>query len=259
MKNSSPVSPRTSSPHLIGVGVGPGDPELITVRAVRILEMADVILVPAADTSDADIGRAEAVVLAACPSVVDRVRRIPFSMAARHGVDRRRRDAWQMSADEAVRAFSSGAGSVVFATVGDPSIYSTFSYLADTVRSLVDGCQVSVVPGITAMQALAASSVTPLVEGQEMLALIPVTSGLDAFARALDGADTVVVYKIGGHLAEVAKLLRERNCDAEAILGVDVGLPTESIKRLAETDSNATSYFSTLIVPPTRTRTGERL
>ena len=82
-------------------------------------------------------------------------------------------------------AFAAGARSVAFATIGDPNIYSTFTYLAATVRALVPGLAVATVPGITAMQSLAASSGTVLVEGRESLALMPLTAGVDKLRAAL--------------------------------------------------------------------------
>ncbi len=253
------AEPSRPAPTLIGVGVGPGDPELITVKATRVLERADLILVPAADTTESDIGRAEAIVSEACASARPRIRRVQFSMASRQGVDSRRRTAWRQAADEVVQAFNDGARIVAFATVGDPSVYSTFSYLADHVRDTVPDCDVAVVPGITAMQALAATSVTPLVEGREVLALVPITSGMETLNRALDCADTVVAYKAGRQLGEVTTLLRKRGRDAGTLLGVNIGLPHETIGPLPENETATTPYFSTLLIPPSRSETGGRL
>jgi precorrin-2/cobalt-factor-2 C20-methyltransferase len=251
------ASAATSIPTLVGVGVGPGDPELITMKAVRVLDDADVILVPSTEASADDAGRAERLVLAACPSAEAKLRRIPFSMAQRRGVGTKRRKSWEASAQAAVEAFEDGARTVAFATVGDPSVYSTFSYLAAHVRAAVPDLEVVVVPGITAMQALAAASLTPLVEGTESLALVPVTAGLDGVAAALDVADTVVAYKGGRQLPELLELIRRH--DRRGVLGVNVGLPGQTLTPLDQVDGEAAPYFSTVLIAPARTQTGGRL
>ncbi|MFT3862411.1 precorrin-2 C(20)-methyltransferase [Micropruina sp.] len=247
------------SPTLIGVGVGPGDPELITVKGAAALRSADVVLVPETDTGTGEVGRAEQVVLSACPEVAARVRRVPFSMSQRAGVGAQRRKSWEASAHAAVQAFAGGAASVAFATVGDPSVYSTFSYLADHVRAAVPDLHVEVIPGITAMQALAAVSRTPLVEAQEVLTLVPVTAGLQQLAEALEHSDTVVAYKGGRHLAAVLDLVRQCRPEATGVLGTDLGLPEQRLVALDAIDATSAPYFSTLLVAPARTATGGRL
>ncbi len=244
---------------LIGVGVGPGDPDLITVKAVAALRAADVVLVPETDTGTSEVGRAEQVVLAACPEAASRVRRVPFSMAQRAGVGTKRRKSWEASAKAAEEAFAGGARSVAFATVGDPSVYSTFSYLADHVRAAVPTLQVEVIPGITAMQALAAASRIPLVEAQEVLTLVPVTAGLEQLGEALEHSDTVVAYKGGRHLPAVLDLVRNRRPGATGVMGTNLGLPEQELVALDAIEAEAAPYFSTLLVAPARTTTGGRL
>lgn len=251
------ATPALPTPTLVGVGVGPGDPELVTLKAVATLARADVILVPSTETSGDDAGRAEQIVLAVCPSASDRLRRIPFSMAQRHGVGTKRRTSWEASAQAAVEAFEAGVTTVAFATVGDPSVYSTFSYLADHVKAAVPELMVSVVPGVTAMQALAAASLIPLVEGTESLTLVPVTAGLESVGTALEHSDTVVAYKGGRRLADLLTVLREHGRDG--VLGVNIGLPGETVTPLAEVDAETAPYFSTVLVAPVRTETGGRL
>ena len=251
------ATPAPPTPTLVGVGVGPGDPGLATLKAVAAFEQADAILVPATEASGEEAGRAEQVVLAVCPSAAGRLRRVPFSMAQRRGVGTKRRDSWAASARAAAEAFESGAATVAFATVGDPSVYSTFSYLAAEVARLVPGLRIAVIPGITAMQALAATSLTPLAGGTESLTLIPVTAGLDAVAAALDTADTVVAYKGGRRLADLLAVVRERGRDG--VLGVDIGLPGQTVTPLAEVDADTAPYFSTVLVAPVRAETGGRL
>ncbi len=242
---------------LIGVGVGPGDPGLVTLKAVAVFESADVILVPSTETSGDDAGRAEQLVLAVCPEAAAKLLRVPFSMAQRSGVGAQRRNSWEASARAAEQAFANGATQVAFATVGDPSVYSTFSYLAAHVQAVVPGVTVSVVPGITAMQALAAASLTPLVEGSESLTLVPATAGLAAVSAALDSSDTVVAYKGGRQLAGLVRLITQRG--REGVLGVNVGLPDQQLTPLSEVDAEQAPYFSTVLVAPKRTETGGRL
>jgi len=162
--------------HLFGVGVGPGDPELVTIKAVRVLTEAGLVLVPVmAGARQAGPGRAEATVRAHVDGA--RIRRVPFALSDRGGVTPGRRAAWEAAAREVATAFAGGTGTVAFATIGDPNIYSTFSYLAQTVRELVPGVAVHTVPGITAMQDLAARSGTVLAEGSESLVLLPLEPG----------------------------------------------------------------------------------
>lgn len=238
---------------LIGIGVGPGDPELITVKAINALRACDVILVPATEASGAGAGRAEKIIVAACPDIAPRISRVPFSMADRSGVTRRRAQAWQTSATAAIEAFASGAHQVGFATIGDPSIYSTFSYLAGTVREHLGELDVEVVPGIMAMQALAASSLTPLVEGDETLALVPLKHGTEQLAEIAKVVDTCVIYKAGRHVRELAELVG----DDPAVAGTNVGLPEQRITPLADVDE--APYFTSVIWPPRRGGTGERI
>ena len=245
-------------PRLIGIGVGPGDPDLITVKAISALCAADAILVPATEASGDGPGRAEQIVVAAAPEVAHVIVRVPFSMADRSGVTERRREAWQTSADAALAAYARGARTVAFATVGDPSVYSTFSYLAAYVADRVADLEIEVVPGITAMQALAAESRTPLVEGTETLALVPVTAGLDVLGRVLDTVDTVVAYKGGRRLPEVAATIRGKGRDA--VLGINLGLEGQELHRLSDLDDDRSApYFSAVLAPAHRGETGGRL
>lgn len=240
---------------LLGIGVGPGDPELITLKAVRALQACDVVLVPATQAAGPDAGRAEAIVLAACPELAGRIVRVPFSMADRSGVTARRAASWQASAEATVQAFAAGAQLVGFATIGDPSIYSTFSYLAAGVLERVPDLAVEVVPGITAMQALAAASRTPLVEGDEILALVPLKTGIEPLLRVAEVADTCVVYKAGRHLSALRDHLAEIGEDA--IAGINIGLTSERIVPVR--DLAEAPYFTSVLWPAKRGGTGERL
>ncbi|MFD1659762.1 precorrin-2 C(20)-methyltransferase [Streptomyces caeni] len=237
---------------LIGVGVGPGDPELVTVKGVGALRGADIVVVPvmaAADGSDGgERGRAEATVLHYVSE--EKVVRVVFALNERS--DRARREAAWDAAGERVAELLRRHAAVAFATIGDPNVYSTFTYVAQTVQRLLPGTVVETVPGITAMQDLAARSGAVLTEGTEPLTLVPVTAGATALKDALGGPGTVVAYKFGRQAREVAEALRETGRIDDAVWGSALGLPDESIRPAADLEDGALPYLSTLIAPARR-------
>lgn len=235
-----------SSSRLIGVGVGPGDPELVTVKGVNALRAADVVVVPVMDTGER--GRAEATVLHYVPE--EKVVRVVFALNERS--DRGRREAAWDAAGERVARLLTTYGAVAFATIGDPNVYSTFTYLAQTIGELVPGTVVETVPGITAMQDLASRSGAVLTEGTEPLTLVPVTAGAAVLKDALAGPGTVVAYKFGRLAGEVAEALRETGRLDDAVWGSALGLPEESVRPAAELDGEPLPYLSTLIAPARR-------
>jgi precorrin-2/cobalt-factor-2 C20-methyltransferase len=238
---------------LVGVGVGPGDPELVTVKGVRVLREAAVVVVPVMSLDEE--GRAEATVRAH----TDREpMRLVFALSDRDGATPQRLSAWDEAADRVAALLTAGAGSVAFATLGDPNVYSTFTYLADAVRERLPDVQVETVPGITAMQDLAARSGTVLCEGTESLALLPLTAGVPALEEALDHFDTVVAYKGGRRMPEVLEVLRRRDRLATAVVGSSLGLADEQVGPAAGL-SGAAPYLSTVIAPGRRTTRGGKL
>ncbi|MFF7386771.1 precorrin-2 C(20)-methyltransferase [Streptomyces griseoluteus] len=234
------------SSRLVGVGVGPGDPELVTVKGVDALRAADVVVVPVMDTMER--GRAEATVLHHVSG--QKIVRVVFALNER--TDRARREAAWDAAGARVAELLREHACVAFATIGDPNVYSTFTYLAQTLTALVPELVVETIPGITAMQDLAARSGAVLTEGTEPLTLVPVTAGTAALKEALAGPGTVVAYKFGRHAAEVARALREAGRLQDAVWGSALGLPEESVRPAAELDGDALPYLSTLIAPPRR-------
>lgn len=251
---------------LIGVGVGPGDPELITVKAIRVLRAADQVFVPVlarpGEEDSAEEGRAEATVRAHADAA--RIRRIAFALNEPGAVTPGRAAAWDAAARGVAAAFAAGARTVAFATIGDPAIYSTFSYLAQTVTGLAADVTIETVPGITAASDLAARSGTVLTEGTESLVLLPLTAGADALAEALAMHDTVVGYKLGSAagpgVEAVLGLLRAAGRLDDAVFGARLGLPGEDIRPAAGLSGGGpVPYLSTLVTVRARAGRGSRL
>jgi precorrin-2/cobalt-factor-2 C20-methyltransferase len=243
--SSALASARFQGPRLIGVGVGPSAPDLITQRAVAILQRADRVF--AASTAPDAISRAETIVRSAAPDVA--VDRLPFVVAENS-------DALDQSFGRAVDALVAvvDRGEVAaFITLGDPNVYSVFSELVRRVRDNRPGVPVSTVPGIMAFQELAASTGTVLAEGDEHIDIGTVGNDETSFARALDDArTTVVLYKGGRRLPEVATQLRHLGRLDGAVIGELMGLPGGRNGPVADVAERPASYLATVVVPALR-------
>jgi precorrin-2/cobalt-factor-2 C20-methyltransferase len=279
---------------LIGVGVGPGDPDLVTVKGVRAFREADVVFVPVADVGEAAgehgrgdrapgqraeraqargqtegaapgqraeraqvrgpsayVGYAERVVRTHAPDA--RVERLVFAL----GEDPTTRQGNWDRAGRAVAAVVGDGRDAAFATIGDPNLYSTFTYLADTVRTLQPDARIETIPGITALQDLAARSGTVLAEGTERIALLPFTAGPERLAAALADFDTVISYKGGRHLPRVRDLIAEAGRSDEAVFGARLGLDDEVVGDVPV--EGTAPYLSTVIVRRPRGERGGKL
>lgn len=229
------------APALVGVGVGPGDPEHVTLAAVRALRAADRVFAPSLALDV--VGRAESIVREAAPDV--HVERLVIEM-------RRDGDA-TVYADAARRiADALDAGQhVAFATLGDPNVYSTFSSLAREVREQRPGTPIETVAGIMAFQALASRAGFVVLEGTETLSLVTALDGTDALDTALtDRNRAVAVYKGGRHLPAIAKRLAAAGRLGGAVAGELLGLPGERAGPLDELADAPASYLATVLVPP---------
>jgi precorrin-2/cobalt-factor-2 C20-methyltransferase len=228
---------------LVGVGVGPGDPELVTAQAARVLRETDVVVAPSMAVDS--VGRAESIVRQVAPGVD--VERAVFVMAE-DGEERAR--ALRAAAVRLVEHLDAGR-SVAFVTLGDPNIYSTFPAVAAVVSELRPDAPIDTVAGIMAFQDLAARAGTVLLDGRESMALVTALDGASALDAALDDPDrAIVIYKGGRHLPAIAARLADAGRLDGAVVGELLGLPGERWGPAKELADRPASYLATVIVPP---------
>lgn len=228
---------------LVGIGVGPGPADLVTLRALDALRRADRVVAPC--TSLDAPGRAEVIVRQAAPDVA--VDRTVFVMAPDH-------DARAGALQEVCDTISGHLGrgeEVAFVTLGDPNIYSTFSTVAAGVRARRPATPVEWVPGVMAFQALAARAGVPLTDEQQSLLLLAANSDeADLDAALAEPSRAVVLYKGGRRLPQVAERLGRAGRLDGAILGELLGMAGERIVDVADVADRPASYLSAIIVPP---------
>ena len=235
------VNPRGIA--LIGIGVGPGDPRLVTLQAIDELRAADRVFAPC--TSADAIGRAESIVRQAVPGVA--MERLVFVMAP----DGAARDAAIDAAVARIAECLDAGERVAFVTLGDPNIYSTFASVAAAVRPSRPAVPIETVAGIMAFQDLAARAATVLVEGRERLALVTAVGDTTDVEVALEDEDAaVVVYKGGRQLPAIAARLADTGRLDGAVAGELLGLPGQRLAPLADVADQPATYLATVIVPP---------
>jgi precorrin-2/cobalt-factor-2 C20-methyltransferase len=187
--------------HFYAVGIGPGAPDLLTVRAVGILESADVILSPQARGTNRSLA-----LNAIGPYLTDQeVMTVNYPMQ-RNGNNTRER--WNTVAGEVLTKLQQGK-SVAMITIGDPLIFATTSYL---LYALADGLareKIHLVPGISAFQIGASRFHDPLTLQEDRLTLMSATD-LAAVENALDHCETLVLYKAAGVIEDLLRLLAKR-------------------------------------------------
>ena len=227
---------------LVGVGVGPGDPDLLTLRGLAALRRADRVVAPS--TAVDAVGRAELVVRRALPGT--RIERLPFAMAP----GRAERDAAVAGAARTLADHLDRGEEVAFVTLGDPLIWSTFGAVAEAVRRLRPRTLVTQVPGIMAFQALAARTGTTITADRQRLVVRTALGGEDVEGDLADPEATVVLYKGGRRLPELAGAARAAGRLGAAVAGELLGLPGERVGALDDLASDGpASYLATVIVP----------
>lgn len=221
---------------LYGIGLGPGDPELMTLKADRLIRGARVVAYPALVAGDSLArGIAAAAIPAAAREIRIEVPMTPERAPAQAAYDR--------AAEEIAGALSDGED-VVCLCEGDPFFYGSFMYLH---ARLSDRFTVEVVPGVTSMTACAALAARPLVARNERLTVLPGPLPETELAAQLAECETAVIMKVGRHLGKIRQVLVRLGLAENAIYLERATLPAEKALPLADAPDPA-PYFSMILV-----------
>lgn len=226
-----------------GVGVGPGDPDLITVKAMRILKQVPVLCVPKGREEGASYVRGF------ISHVFDPERQelieLVFPMTKDRAVLEQH---WNAALEKVMVPLQQGRD-VVFVTEGDPFIYSTFMHLYALIRERSPETRVEVVPGISSINASAAAAGVPLVDGAERLAVLPATYEGEQLAQILGQFDTVVLLKVNRVFDRVLGVLEQLGLAERAVYVKRCGAPDQEVVRdIRALRGQELDYLSLLIV-----------
>lgn len=235
-------------PGLVAIGVGPGDPDLLTVKAVRAIQGADIIMCPASGEERPSIA------LSVVESLLDRSRqeiiRLIFPMTKDPNV---LESTWKRNAGVMAETVLTGK-SVVYLTVGDPYLYSTWIYMHRELSANHPEMNISVIPGIVSMFTFASKVGVSIAEGAEKVSIIPSCYELSSVKAIAQNSETLVFLKDGRYFDQVIDVLREAGFPDSSTfaIGQDLGTDHEIIRRLTLGEVHrgvlTTKYFSILVV-----------
>ncbi len=219
---------------LYGVGVGPGDPELMTLKAVRLIRENEVIAVPGTDVKESVAYR---IAVQAVPELAEK-ELLPIPMPMTH--DREKLQENHEKGAAILEEVLEKGRNVVFLTLGDPSVYSTFTYLQSRVKN--HGYETVFVSGITSFCAAAARNGAPLTEWNEELHVIPASHGK---GKELNLPGTYVLMKSGKKMDQVKELLRKSG--RTVVMVENCGMENENIYHGVEEIPDDAGYYSLII------------
>ena len=234
---------------LVGIGVGPGDPDLLTVKAVRAIQAADTIMCPASAEDRPSIA------LSIASPVIDasknqEIVKLIFPMTKDRDV---LESHWRKNSKIMAEKVLSGKN-VVYLTVGDPYLYSTWIYMHRNIRASNPGMKISVIPGIVSIFTFASKVGVSIAEGAEKVAIIPSCYDLATVKEIAKNAESLIFLKDGRYFDQVIKLLKESGFPDDSVfaIGQDLGTEKEIIHKLTLGEANedvlGSKYFSILVV-----------
>lgn len=233
------MAPKTGI--LYGLGVGPGDPELITLKAARILNSADVVYAAASSKNSYSLA-----VSIARPHIPDLtpVKMLPFPMTSDPEVKKK---AWHENALTLIEDLQRSR-IVAFMTLGDSMTYSTYGYVLKHVRKLAPHIPIISVPGITSYQASAASLNSPLVEGEEALLIVSGVKGGDILRKFAVTPDNLVFMKAYRNIADIAAALDELGLLDKSVAVKNCGMPDQQVIPDLKTLQSCPPNYWTLVL-----------
>ena len=231
------------------VGVGPGDPELITLKALRILQSCPIWLTPAAQKNGDST--ALTIVRGTIDSSEKEILHHVFPMKKIHmgnDPDVEVKDAWEKAATAINERLEAGED-VALPTLGDPAIYCTGFYVYETLLKLNPNASIKIIPGISAIGATAAAAGTPLCLGADKVVVIPAIFENDKLKEILTQFDSVVFMKVHKSMDRLVPLLEELNLLGKAVLVERTSMEDQQVHYdLKAAMNKKLHYFSTLVV-----------
>lgn len=231
---------------LYGLGVGPGDPELMTIKAVRVLSECQTVFIPRSATAEeSKAGEIARQYIRPDGEVVELVFPMTKDPAALE-------QGWKASVEQVAAALRGGKNAA-FLTLGDPMLYSTYVYLLRGLRKSLPGLEVETVPGVTSLTAAAALADFPIGEGDEKVVIAPASGDMGELGDLLDRFETVVLMKVAKDLQRIIDLLEEKGLLESAVLVSRAGFPQQRVVRelraLRGSDEKV-GYLSTILIKP---------
>ena len=234
---------------LTGIGVGPGDPDLLTVKAVKAIQDADMIMCPASAEDRPSIA------LSVVDTLIDKSKnqeivKLIFPMTKDKAILEAH---WKENSKIMAEKVLSGKN-VVYLTVGDPYLYSTWIYMHREISKKHPEMKITVIPGIVSMFTFASKVGISIAEGAEKVSIIPSCYDLSSVKEIAKNSEVLVFLKDGRYFDQVIELVRESGFPEDSIfaIGQDLGTDKEIIRKLRLGDVNddtlTTKYFSILVL-----------
>ena len=219
---------------LYGVGVGPGDPELMTLKAVRLIRENEIIALPGAEPKETVAYRIAA---AAVPELADK-KLLSVYMPMTHDKEEQKRH--HREGAELVESYLKEGKNVVFLTLGDSTVYSTFTYIQQVVEK--HGFQTRLVSGVPSFCAAAARANLPLAIWNEQIHIYPAVHNL---TETLSDSGTCVLMKSGSKMKQVKEIIRDSGRDA--VMVENCGTEDEKIYHHLDEIPDTAGYYSLII------------